>query len=85
MVRVMPVVVAELEFGNVELEAANDAALEDAPEAFNRAHMYSADHILFVGVMHGLVRVGLADLLIDAVFFSREQADLVGDGFVVKA
>jgi hypothetical protein len=59
-IAVMPVIVAELEFCDVQrhvlgadlVERADDAALEDRPEAFNRA-----DNVLPLAVLHDLVRI----------------------------
>lgn len=58
-IRVLPIVVAELEFSNVErhvfaadlMEGADDAALEDRPKAFNRVGMDCSDYVLALGVV----------------------------------
>src|ERR1700722_13888570 len=56
---VMAVVVPELKFSDVERQilladfvvAANDPALEDAPKAFNRVGVHSADNVFTLGVL----------------------------------
>jgi hypothetical protein len=55
-VRVLPIVIAELEFGNIErhvlaadlVERTNDATLDDRPEAFDGLSMNRANNILAV-------------------------------------
>jgi hypothetical protein len=64
-VRVLAIVVAELKLGNIErhvfgadfVEAANDTALEDGPEALNRVGVDSTDDILPNAVIDRSVRV----------------------------
>jgi hypothetical protein len=53
-IRVLPIVIAKLELGNIErhifaahfMECADDAALEDRPEAFDGLSVNRADDIL---------------------------------------
>lgn len=67
-VRVFPVITAELELGNIQrhvfgadlMEAANEAALEDRPEAFNRIRVDRANNVLANAAIHGPVRVSVA-------------------------
>ena len=71
-VRVVPVVVPELELGNVErqvlrahlMERADHAALEDRPEAFNRVGMDRADNVVALGMIDNDVRIFLVEMLI---------------------
>lgn len=85
---VVPIIVAELELCNVQrhvfgadlVEASDDAALEDRPEAFNRVRVDSADNVLAVAVLHGEVREVVPEIPISAALIACEQADLVGNG-----
>lgn len=60
-VRVIPIVVAELELGDVErqilrtdlMERADKAALKDRPEAFDCVGVNRADNVLAVSVSDG--------------------------------
>src|SRR6266542_2092805 len=84
-VGVVPVVVAELELGNIErqifgthlVESADNAALEDRPEAFDRLRMDRTDDVLARRVVDDAVRVlgikpSVADPLVGA-----QQANLL--------
>ena len=63
-VRVVPIVIAELKLRDVQrqilvadlVERADDAALEDRPEAFNRVRVDRADDVLLVAVIDDAVR-----------------------------
>ena len=69
------VVIFKLTFRNVQRQifaahlvvAANDAALEDAPEALNRIGMDCADNVLPSAVIDNAVRVGVAKIFIRAI------------------
>src|SRR6187401_1926412 len=62
---VVAVVVAKLEFRDVQrhvlgadlMEAADDPALEDRPEAFNCLRMHRADNVLLGAVHDAFVRI----------------------------
>src|SRR5712691_6361469 len=64
-IRVLAIVVAELEFCDIErhifgahlVERSDNAALEDRPEAFNRVRMHGTDHIATARMVHALVRI----------------------------
>ncbi len=82
------VVISELKFRDVQrhifgadlVETANDPALEDAPEAFNRVRVYRTDHVLFGVVIDRLVlRVTEMQPVVSAAFIGREQADAVAN------
>ena len=78
---VVSIVVAELEFRDVErqifgadlVERADDATLEDRPKAFNRVGMDSADNIMTRGVMDGFM-VEAGQSIINSALVSRKQA-----------
>jgi hypothetical protein len=63
-VRVVPMVVAELKFRDVErhilgadlMERADDTALEDRPEAFNRVGVNRAYNVLLCAVLDDMAR-----------------------------
>ena len=92
-VGVAPIVVPELKFGNVQrhvlganfMEAADDTALEDRPEAFNRIGVNRADNILLPVMIDRLMIVFVRQTAIDAAFVSGEQANLVGNHFAHKS
>lgn len=85
---VLAAIIPELKFGDVKRQvlladlviAADDAALEDAPEALNRVGMDSPDDVFASGVLNDLVRAQLLDVPIAGPFAGHEQAHLVGDG-----
>jgi hypothetical protein len=89
-IEVVPAVMPELEFRNVErqifaahlVERADDPALEDAPEAFNRLGVDRADHVLTGSVVNHGVRIFVAKVLIADPLVSAEQANAVRGGFV---
>src|SRR5947207_399998 len=74
--RVVPVVIFELAFGDVERKVlcrhlvigADYGPLEDAPEPFNRLRMDSADNVLTASVVYGTVRKFHAEVLIADIF-----------------
>ena len=80
-IRVSPIVIAELELGNIErhifpahfVECADHATLEDRPKAFNRVGMDSADNIMTRGVMDGFM-VEAGQSIINSALVSRKQA-----------
>src|SRR5260221_5877952 len=79
-IRVLSVVVAELKLSDVQreilaryfVERAHDAALEDAPEAFNRVRVDRADNVLLGLVAHGVVRIIWRETTVGAVFVCAE-------------
>ncbi len=91
-VRVPPVVIAELELRDVQrhvfaadfVEAADDAALEDRPEAFNRIGVDCSDDILPSGMVYCAV-LEAGQGLVDLALVGREQADLVRDNLTDEA
>jgi hypothetical protein len=91
--RVVPVIVTELKLRNVQrqvlfadlVEAAHDAALEEAPEALNGVCVDRAYYVLLCLVIHGAVLREALHGLVAAVLIGREQADLIRHGFVDEA
>jgi hypothetical protein len=87
-IRVGAVVVPELKLRDVQrhvfaadlVEAADDAALEDAPETFNRVGVNRADNVLASGMMRALVRI-FCQSAVNPAFVRREQADFIGNHF----
>src|SRR6266566_1905342 len=93
-VRVLAVVVAEAKFRNVQghifarnlVENDDNAALEDAPEAFNRLRVDRADHVIIQDIfallmIDGRVREQAADTAIAFPAIRADQADLAGNCF----
>jgi hypothetical protein len=92
-ISVLAIVISELEFRDVQrhifcahlVECANDAALEDGPEALNRVGVDCADHILALGMVNDAVREFLAQLPVACPIVGAKQADLMRDGFTDKS
>jgi hypothetical protein len=90
-ISVVPIVIPELKLGNIQrqilgtdfMEAADYAAFEDAPEAFNRVGVNSAHNVAMRGMMDGLVGI-VGQSTIDAAFVRREQADFIGNSFAYE-
>ena len=88
-VRVLAVIVTELELGNIKrhifaahfMECADYAALEDRPEAFDGLRMNCADDILTSGMINHAMRIFTVKTLIAGPLIGAKQADFVGDGF----
>jgi hypothetical protein len=70
-IRVLPIVIAELELGNIErhifaahfVECADDTALEDRPKSFDSLSVDRADHILASGMING----GMGEVFVEAL------------------
>ena len=88
-VRVLPVIVSELELGNIErhifaahfVERADHAAFEYRPEAFDGLSMNCTDDILASGVVNGGVWVILIEWIVARILIGAKQADFMRDGF----
>jgi len=84
-VRVLPVVITELEFGNIErhifpahfMERADDAALEDRPEAFDGLSMDCSYDVLASRMVNGRVWVIPVERIVAWVLIGTKQADPV--------
>jgi hypothetical protein len=88
-VRVLPVVIAELEFGNIQrhifpahfMECADHAALENRPEAFDGLRVDRADDVLTSRMVNSRVRVISVERIVARILSGAEQADFMRDGF----
>jgi len=86
-IRVVPIVVSELELRNIQrhifgadlVEAADNATLEDRPEAFNRVRVDRANNVLAVAVLHGEVREILPEVAVSAALIGSQQTNLIGN------
>jgi hypothetical protein len=82
-IRVLTVVITELELGNIErhifsahfVECADYAALEYRPEAFNRLSVDCADDILTARMVNGGVRIFAVKLFVATPLICAKQAD----------
>jgi hypothetical protein len=91
-VRVLPVIIAELELGNIErhifaahfVECADDAALEDRPEAFDGLSVDCSDNILTSGVVNDAMRIFAVKSIVTGRLIRAKQADFMRDGFADK-
>jgi hypothetical protein len=85
---IAPVVVPELKLRDVQrhifgadfVEATDDPAFEDAPEAFNRVRMNRANNVLLFVVVNGLVIVA-SQTMINFAFVRGEQANSIAHHF----
>jgi hypothetical protein len=83
------IVIAELEFRDVQrevfgadlVERADNAPLEDRPEAFNGLSVDGAANILPGGMVNCLMREISVEVLVTNPFVGAEQAHLVGNDF----
>jgi hypothetical protein len=88
-VRVLAIVVAKLELGNIErhicpahfVECADHAALEDRPEAFNRLSMDCANDILAPRMVNDAMRIFTVKTLVANPLIGTEQANFMRDCF----
>jgi len=89
-VRVRPIIIAELELGNIErhifaahfVERADHSAFENRPESVDRVGMDCSYDILPFGVVNDATRIFLAKFIISGPLIRAKQAHVVGDGFV---
>jgi hypothetical protein len=83
------IIIAELELCNVKVkvpfadvvESPHDAALEDAPKAFNGVGVNRADDVLVLGMVDSCVRESPIEVSVAGPLIGAEQANLVRDGF----
>jgi hypothetical protein len=91
-VRVHAIVVPELKLRDVKrhifgahlVERADHAALEDRPETLNRVRVNRADNVLLGVVIHLGVRIFRQIIAVTGPSVGRQQANLVGNGFIHK-
>jgi hypothetical protein len=92
-VYVLPVVVPELKFGNVQrhifgadfVEGADHAALHQRPKTFNRIRVDRTDNVLLRPMANETMRVFIAKPVIGAEIVSCQQTDFVGNRFTDEA
>ena len=86
------VVVSELKLRDIQrqifaadfVEATDDSALEDRPEAFNRVRVDYADDMLPDAMIDNTVWISAAKSFIDLVGIGAEQANFIGNRFADK-
>jgi hypothetical protein len=89
---VLPVVITELELGNIQrhifaahfVERSDYAAFEDRPEAFDGLSMDCSDDILAFGVVNNAMRIFAVKPIVAGPLIGTEQADFMRDGFANK-
>jgi hypothetical protein len=87
-VRVVPIVISEFEFCNVQrqifaadlVEATHDAALQQRPEAIDSLRVDNAIDILLFGVDNEFVIEGIFQVSIAGMFIGSDQANFFGHG-----
>jgi hypothetical protein len=87
-VRVIPIVISELEFSDIKrqifatgfVEATHDAPLQQRPKTVNRRSVDRAINVLPCRMIDGLMIENLVQRVIGRVFVGRDQADLFGHG-----
>ena len=91
-VSVPPVVITELELGDIErhifpahfVKGANHAALENRPEPFNGLSVDCADDILASRMVNGSVREIFVEDVVCGPLIGAKQTDFMGNGFSDK-
>jgi hypothetical protein len=86
---IFPIIITELEFGNIErhiftahfVECANHAALENRPETFDGLSVDRADDILASGVVNSRVWIIHIERIVSRILIGAKQADFMRDGF----
>lgn len=87
-VRIHPIVVTELELGDVQrqifladfVETADDATLEDRPKPFDGLSVNCADDVLPTRMIDGDVRKLFVEMLVSDPLVGTEQTDFRGNG-----
>jgi hypothetical protein len=91
-IRVLPIIIAELELGDIErhvfpahfVERSDDAAFEYRPEAFDGLSVNCTDNILASGMVNSRVREIFVEDVVRSQLIGAKQADLVGNGLSDK-
>ena len=91
-VRILPIVVAELEFSDVEwqilfadlMEASHDTALNQRPETLDCLCVNRADDVMSVNMANDAVRKPLSEIVIGIVIVGAKQAYFGGNGLADK-
>ena len=87
-IRVLSVIITELEFGDIKrhvfaahfVECADDAALEDRPEALDGLSVDCANDILASRMVNSRMRVIPVERIVARILIGAKQTDFVGDG-----
>lgn len=88
-IRVLTIVIAELEFGDIErhifpahlMERADYATLKDRPEAFNRLSVNCANDILTSRMVNSRVWIVPIEQIVARILISAKQTDFVRNCF----
>jgi hypothetical protein len=91
-VLVQPVIIPELEFGNIQreifladfVEGSDHAALQDRPKAFDGLRMDSSDDVLAASMINSGMGVVLGKGIVAPELIGAEQADFRRDGLMHK-
>src|SRR6266852_6599937 len=91
-VRIVPIIVAEFEFSDVQrqvfaadlVKAAHDAAFQERPKAVDRLSVHDAINILPSGMAHKAMVIVFPEVGIAGVLIGSDQAHLFGDGLTNK-
>ena len=83
-VRVLPIVISELELGNVQrhifaahfVEGADHATLEDRPETLDGLSVNRADDVLTSGVINDAMRILAVKMPVTRILIGAKQAEL---------
>jgi hypothetical protein len=91
-IRVLAIIVAKLELGNIErkilfadlVESADTASLNQRPEALDCVGVDRAHNIIALGVIDNGVRMFLSEMLVADPLVGAKQADLVRDRLMYR-
>jgi hypothetical protein len=89
---VFPIVIPELEFGNVQMQiffadlvvCPDDSTLQDRPKALNRVRVDCADNVLTDAVVNDAVGEAVMQPIVSRPGIGAEQADASGNGLADK-
>ena len=92
-VRITAIIIAELEFGNIErhifaaylVERTNDTAFDDGPKAFDGLSMNGTDDILLFGMVNDGMRIFAIKAAISNPLIRTKQANFMRYGFADKS
>jgi hypothetical protein len=88
-ISIVPVIVSELKFGDIQMQifladlvvSADNAALQDRPESLNRIGVDRPNDMLANGVIDGLMREAMLQPHIAGISIGAEKANAVRYGF----
>src|SRR5260221_10357081 len=92
-VRILAIIIAKLELGDIErhvfgahlVECANNASFEDRPKAVDCLSVHGTDHILPLGMINGRMWELFAKMLIPNPLIGTQQTHPVRYGFTREA